>query len=300
VLRKPSRIVVLAGLVLVFAGRLPASPISQLEKNGPDLGARSLAERSAIVVRGKVLKTNASDEPLLVASKGTVIISVLQMYAGNEIAGDQKGRVATVILSRPESVKIGEEALFFGNPRFVGHSLTIADEGEISWKAAESLILAGLERGAQARRDKPVLDRLAAASLVFRGLVETVRPLEIKADENKRSSALHSEHDPEWHIATVRVVVPLRGGEAGQIVTVVFPASQDIAWFNAPKLKPDQNAVFIAHAPNKQDAEFYRASGLAAFLEKQAVYLVTEPSDVLQRTDEARVRGLLSSAKEKK
>jgi hypothetical protein len=76
--------------------------------------ARTLTERSAIVVRGKVLKTNASNEPLVAASSRTAVILVQQMYAGSEIAGDQTGRKVTVILSRPQRLKVGEEALFFG------------------------------------------------------------------------------------------------------------------------------------------------------------------------------------------
>jgi hypothetical protein len=265
-----------------------------------DESAQSLTERSAIVVRGKVLKTNASNEPMVAASSITAIILVHQMYAGSEIAGDQMGRAATVILSRPERLKAGEEALFFGNPRFVGRSLTIADEDEISSKAAISSALTVLERGVQARRDRPVLDRLTTASLVFRGSVETVRALDAGAEQSKPSPAPPSEHDPEWHVATVRVVTPLYGGEAGHVVTVIFPASRDVVWFNAPKLKPDQEAVFITHAPSREDAALYRASGLAAFLDKQPAYLVTEPSDVLPPSDEARVRGLLSRAKETK
>src|SRR5205823_2377697 len=47
--------------------------------------AKSLAERSAIVVLGKVLKTNASDEPMVAASSRTAVILVRQMYAGGEI-----------------------------------------------------------------------------------------------------------------------------------------------------------------------------------------------------------------------
>ncbi len=262
--------------------------------------ARTLTERSAIVVRGKVLKTNASNEPLVAASSRTAIILVRQMYAGSEISGDQTGRKATVILSRPHKLKVGEEALFFGNPRFVGRSLTIADEGEIPSKAAGAAALGDLERGVQARRDRPILDRLTAASLVFRGTVETVRPLEAGTDQSKPPAAPRSEHDPEWHVATVRIAAPLRGGEAGQIVTVIFPASQDIMWFHAPKLKPAQDAVFIAHSPSKEVTAPYRGPGLAAFLDKQTAYLVTEPFDVLPPAEEARVRGLLSSVKETK
>src|SRR6267378_3970981 len=49
----------------------------------------ALAERSSMVILGKVLKTSASDEPMVAPSTQTAIISVQKMYAGSEIAGDQ-------------------------------------------------------------------------------------------------------------------------------------------------------------------------------------------------------------------
>lgn len=262
----------------------------------------ALAERSSIIVLGKVIKTNASEEPMVAPSAQTAIISVQKMYAGSDITGDQAGRTITVILSSAGRVKAGDEAIFFGNPRFLGKSLTIADEAEVPSRPSGASPKAAMERGMQTRKDKPVLDRLAAANLVFRGSVEKVELIPVEASEEKgaRAAALPSEHDPEWRAATVRITTPLRGGEAGQVVTVVFPASQDITWFNVPKLKPGQDAVFLVHMRNKQEEPLYRASGLAKFLEKQPTYLVTEPFDVLPPEDEARVRGLVAVAKEKK
>src|SRR6266852_4431553 len=164
--------------------------------------AAALAAGSSVIVRGRVEKTNASAEPLLAPSSRTAIIIVEEMFAGSEIAGDQKGLTCTVILSRPESVKSGEVALFFGNPRFVGNSLTIADESEIA--ITGGVIFPGVQAGAQAHKDKLVLDRITAASLVFRGTVVSVRPLSpgSAAEQNKRTSAPPSEHDPEWQVAT--------------------------------------------------------------------------------------------------
>lgn len=261
------------------------------------VSAESLAQHSTIIVRGKVLRMNASDEPMLPASGRTAIISVQQMYAGSEIAGDQKGQSLTVILSRPEAVRTGEEAFFFGNVRFLGNTMTIADEGEVSAQAADSSTVSALERGGQVPQDRAILDRLAAANLVFRGSVEDVRALDGGVEQNKRTPT-PTEHDPEWHAASVRIITPLRGGQAGAVVTIAFAASRDITWFNSPKLKPGQEAVFLARSPNKQEEAMYRATGLGALLDKQPVYLVTEPYDVLQPADEARVRRLLSSGKE--
>jgi hypothetical protein len=156
--------------------------------------------------------------------------------------------------------------------------------------------IAAMESGVEARRDQPIVARLSSATLVFRGKVEAVRPLDgAKASE----SAKPSEHDPEWRVATVRVASPLRG-DAGQTVSVVFPASVDIVWFQAPKLKPQQEAVFITHAVSPEEVALYRGSGLASSLDQQPAYLVTEPQDVLPPADEARVKRLLAGLKEVK
>jgi hypothetical protein len=285
-----------SNLILVAAAMLlVALTMACAQENS----AQALAERSAIIVRGKVLKLNASDEPLVAASPSTAVISVLQMYAGSEIAGELKGRTATVILSRPDSVKAGEEALFFGNPRFLGRSLTIADEGELAVTTGGPLMLSQAQGGAQARKDKPILDRLATASLVFRGTVESVRPLEATSGEGK-TSAPPSEHDPDWQVASVKVVTALRGGEVGQTVMLIFPASRDIMWFNAPKLKTGEDAVFLAQPANQQDISLSRSRSLAELREKQPVYFATQPFDVLPQTEQARVQGLLASSKETK
>ena len=58
-------------LPLVVGG---GSSLAQVET------ARSLAERSAIVVRGTVLRVNASEQPLQAASPRTAVIKVLRMY----------------------------------------------------------------------------------------------------------------------------------------------------------------------------------------------------------------------------
>jgi hypothetical protein len=269
-----------------------------------DEGAAALAARSAIVVEGKVVKVHASDERLLAPSDSTAVISIRRMYSGSEIAGDLAGRTATVILSRPGSLKVGDEALFFGNPRFMGKTLTIADEGEIVGSNAAAA-QSSLQAGIQARKDKPVVDRLATASLVFRGTVESIRPLEpgrneVTSEGKTRGDVRKSEHDPEWQVASVKVATPIQKATAGQVVTVLFPASRDIVWYRAPKLKAGQDAIFITHVLSREEAAAYRESGLPSLLERQpdGVHAITDPNDVLPPSDEARVKALLSTRKE--
>jgi len=265
-----------------------------------DDSAAALAERSAIVLRGKVVKTYASAEPTLAASKQTAVVMVLETLAGQEIVGEQNGKTATVVLHSPDRLKVGDEALFFGNPRFMGQSLTLADEGEILAAPGAAAPVDDARRGIQARRDRPVRERLEVAALVFRGTVESVRPLAAAAGPGNKPEPAGSEHDPEWQVAMVRVASPLRGGKAGDQVAVIFAASRDIVWFAAPKLSQGQDAIFVAHAADKEEGGRDRSAALATFLAQQTAYLVTKPSDVLAPTEEARVRGLLAQAKENK
>jgi hypothetical protein len=272
-----------------FGSPPAASSVTRQQETAVSLGARS-----SIIVRGSVARLNASDEPQLAPSANTIVVKVSRMYIGSEIAGDQSGRNITVILSRPPRFKVGEEALFFGNPRFVGKSLTIADEGEIA-AADPRVSTAEVERGVRARRDLPVRMRLAVADMVFRGKVEDVRPLANTADTaaKERGRESSSEHDPEWHVATVRVLNPMRGPKEG-LVLIVFAASRDIMWFNSPKLQTGQEAVFLAHKPLKDEEPRLRATGVLELLMKQNAALVTEPFDVLPASDDGRVRELLS------
>jgi hypothetical protein len=277
-----------AGCAL-FAAALLAGGVPAAAQTDP---AAALASRSSIVVLGTVVKLGASGEPLLAPSAATAVIRIDKMFAGSEIAGDQTGHEATVILSKPGAVQAGTQALFFGNPRFLGKTITIADEGELPAPPAEAgRTPRALEDGLRAKRDAPLRARLATAAMVFRGRVETVRPLETAARGRKR--ALRDEHDPDWQIAMVRVTASLRGAPAGALVPVVFAASRDIVWFNAPKLRTGDAVLLLGQPPEEGETALLRATGVSSYVKERHALLVTSPFDVLPVVEEQRVVELL-------
>src|ERR1700680_3203187 len=186
--------------------------------------ATALASRSPIVLSGTVVRLKASDEPLLAPSAATAVVKIDRILSGTDLVGDQSGRTATVILRDPNAVKPGSRALFFGNLRFAGKTITVADVGELPYPAGGGLtpaLEAAVSFGTQSRRDAPVRARLAAADLVFRGTVESERPLE---PTDASPAQRRFEHDPEWHIASVRATSPIRGAQRGTVYAIVFPA----------------------------------------------------------------------------
>ncbi len=258
--------------------------------------AYDYARRSAIVVSGTVEATGTSLEPLLTATGSTAVIRVEHTYAGAEIAGDLAGQRATVILSRAGiDLKPGSHAIFYGDPRFIGKTVTIADVGETP--AADS-VSAELSRGLRARLDAPLAARLAIAQVIFAGRVEQVRPLERGLKEDGATEV--GEHDPELRLAMVRVMSGLRGAKAGALVPVAFADSCDIMWCGSPKLRVGQRAVIIAHQPREDEAAVTRstASSLATVKRARAL-LVTAPFDVLPSPGVERVRVLLQAGEPK-
>lgn len=278
--------------LLAFAAANIATAAAQSESE------QALLARSAIVVRGKILRVNASDEPLVAASSSTAVIRILEMRSGREIAGDQVGSTATVILSRSGGLRAGVEALFFGNPRFLGTTLTIADEGEIVASAATDAMTAAVESSAKLRQDGLVTARIASASQVFRGVVEDIQRLGTAGgvgDEAKRAPA--SEHEPEWSVASVRVVDPIRGAAKDALVKIVFAASQDIEWFNSPKPKPGQEAIFLTQKPDAEQGPQLLAVGAS---EGRLAEILSAPQDMLPVAEESRIQSLIVREKESK
>jgi hypothetical protein len=274
------------------AGVLPIVACAQQEES-----ATALTARSSIVVLGKVLRVNASLEPLQASSSQTIVITILRMYSGAEIAGDQRGHNATVVLDRQSpSLKVGTEAVFFGNPRFIGQSLTIAAEGELLSDASHAMP-AQMESKVQERHDLPLRDRMASASSIFRGKVESERPLVADATAQHRAHELSNEHDPQWHVASVRVLGAFSGAKEGATVNVVFPSSRDIMWLNSPKLTQGQEAIFITHKPDTNDVRLMGDPDVADAIKKGSAEVVSEPLDVVPPSEEARVRGLLASGR---
>ena len=274
-----------ASLVILF---LASCPLAVAQR---DDQMANFAGHSAIVVLGTVTKIAASEEPLLAPTSTTVVIKIEQMFAGSEFAGDQTGRTATVIVTKPGDLKVGSKALFFGNPRFVGKTMTIADVGELAAAAGDERGAQALAPALQAKRDAPVRARLDIAQVVFRGTVESVRPLEQESKDRKPE--LRNEHDPEWQVAMVRVISAVRGTQNGAVVPVLFAASRDIMWFKSPKPKVGEEKLFIGHGPQESEKALLRAPSVSSFIEKEHPVLVTEPFDVLPPSDEKRVVGLL-------
>jgi hypothetical protein len=147
------------------------------------------------------------------------------------------GKDITVKLRAANSVKPGEERVFFANPWIMGDSIGVVEVGSqpVVAAAADQTLSADVARGRAAAQDRDLQATLQSAQLVVAGRVAAVKPA-----PRQRVT----EHDPQWTEADIQVTDVLKGNATGT-VTIVFPASNDVMWYKTPKLKQGQDGLFI-------------------------------------------------------
>jgi hypothetical protein len=92
-----------------------------------------------------------------------------------------------------------------------------------------------------------------------------------------------------WTEAVLDVESVLKGTTPAAPVVVMFPASIDVMWVNAPKFHAGQEATLILHT-DQVPAPQVPATVAATF---PSVYTALEPGDVLPKEQSERLRSLI-------
>jgi hypothetical protein len=197
---------------------------------------QSLSDQSDFVFLGTVRQLHASSMPIVPASESTAIVRVDQILKGSDLVSDIQGKDITVQLAKAQSVKAGQRLIFFSKMGVVGKGMAVHEIAHFEQRKNRALA-AQIAETVRRRPDIELQQRIAQADLVIVGKVASVHPVE-------QAKAQTSEHDPEWSEAEVDVEGVEKGAVQGR-VTVLFPASRDIRWYESPKFMPGQEGIFI-------------------------------------------------------
>jgi len=94
-----------------------------------------------------------------------------------------------------------------------------------------------IERFRQEQSDRDLAERLRSAELVVMGKVAAIRPSDIPRGA--------TEHDPEWYEADIQVTAVLKGSDTTHTVRILFPASRDVMWYDAPKFEKGAEGMWL-------------------------------------------------------
>jgi len=241
--------------------------------------------QSDVVFNGTVEETGATTMAALEASDSTAVVRVDELVHAPAAFEGLVGQRITVLLSSPRSVHAGERATFFVNAAVFGESVAVQEVQHTAATAAAELS-PQVNDARNRLREREVRDRIANADVVVTGRVAQVRTAgeQVAAAFPGMPGPL-SEHDPRLMEAVLDVDSVLKGALSPPPVVVVFPASIDVMWVDAPKFHAGQEATWLLRTSQVPEAA-------AAAL--PSVYTALEPGDVLPKEQTERVRALVN------
>jgi hypothetical protein len=239
---------------------------------------------SDVVFNGTVEEAAATTMDAVDATDSTAVVRVDELVRAPSAFEGLVGQRITVLLRSPGSMEAGEQATFFVNAALFGESIAVQEVDHTTATAAAELapqVTDVIDR----LRDSEVRERIAGADVVVTGRVAQVRaaPEQTVAAMPGMPGPV-SEHDPRWMEAVLDVDSVLKGTTPQTPVVLMFPASIDVMWVNAPKFHAGQEATWLLHTDQVPEA------ARAAF---PSVYTALDPGDVLPKEQTERLRGLI-------
>ena len=222
-----------------------------------------------LVFKAKIvlLHTTTTNEPD-VSNAGVVVVSEVidAPDAFRNIAGQQ----VTIRFSDINKMNVGEERIFFTDPYWIGESLGATEKGSISSndKLFENRDISKLINQARTKQDDEKLRMLLRESKI------TVTGKVIRVTKPDSQPMIGSEHDPEWREAEIQIDETLKGKAAGQTIKILFSASKDVMFFEAPKFREGDEGIFIIKQADPQTSRLMRNENI-----------LTEPSAFIRGKD---------------
>jgi hypothetical protein len=176
--------------------------------------------------------------PSVPVSDGTYIVRVDDIVVASDHLLQTAGQNITVLNRKPEPLQVDDRATFFTEGWIFGESVAVVALDHEPITAEEAVVTGPGADPRQNLEERDLRDRLVGAKYVVVGRVSSVQPAESEP-------GYVSEHNPEWHEATIEVESVEAGGLAGvPTVTVSFPTSTDVAWFRAPRFQQGDEGVW--------------------------------------------------------
>ena len=197
-----------------------------------------LVPGSEFIFRGTIQKTKTSTIDFE-NSANCAVVSVDEILDAPEELKAFLGEDITVRFADVNTAKDGMQKIFFTKRFFIGESIGVVENGSLAaapFKDTKKLI-ADISQAKTVFKDTEIKQTIAAAELVLQGKVLDVR----KGEKRERGS----EHDPDWYEADLLITKVLKGSYAQEKITILFPNSNDVMWFRAPKFSKDTEGVWL-------------------------------------------------------
>jgi hypothetical protein len=254
------------------------------------------AAESGFIFVGNVVKTRAATVEG-VATDNTAIVHVDRVVSAPDMFTSLGGHEITVRFKKMPALRKGSSLTFFTNGWLFGDSIAVDVVGTAADTGTRAA--AGPVRQAfVAEEDRVLSARLASAAMTVVGTVSKVTKIEREVPATAMAmtavgGTTHiSEHDPNWHEATIDVDEVIKGNKGVKQVAVQFPASDDVRWYKVKKYAVGEQGIWMLQPGAKQDPKGVPAKLLAALPVGPDVLTTLHDADFLPLHELERVRAL--------
>jgi hypothetical protein len=218
---------------------------------------------AGFVFRGTALRQGAAVELGPALAGKTVTVEVEEVFRGTDILRDLVGWNIIVVSEDVADIEPATHHVFFTNVVSLGDPVVAREVGR-RWDASRES-LNGVAESLRITAERPLAARVAAADMIVTGQVASSAPVGEKWPPA-------SEHDPDWWIARLTVERVLKGRGPRRRIDVLFANSDDIVWYQSPKLHQGVSGIFLLHS---------RTEDVAVSEVPPTVYQVIDPLDFL-------------------
>lgn len=266
--------------------------------------------RSSLVFQGTVTKTQATSMQVVTASPNTIVVKVEKVLHTTDQANTYVGKEITVFVKDPPSFKVGDKAVFYTQGWLLEEGIAVREINHTMLNAAgamDSAVSENILTAIQTEDNKLLQQRISQASVVLEGEVVSTERLDIlpaaAGGDGPPLQMVFSEHNPVLKKAVIKVSKVHQMGNISsldlnepqlQMITIIYPTSQDIAWIDSPRFEVgDAGLFFLQRAQTNLELNDFLKSvkGRIEGLEKS--YVGFSPLDFHPKSDIERVKPLI-------
>jgi len=263
--------------------------------------------KATFVFEGTVKKLKAALMKSVTVDAHTAVVHVDQVLEAPANLRHLAGTDITVQLVERVKTALGESFVFHAAGWIFGESVAVRAVTQEPVQRAHAPLLARGGDPVAHRADRELQNRVNDADLVVSGTVVAVKLPEgsepqVRAVRGAADVAGKpvSEHDPKWREAVVQVADVHKGEHAADKVSVLFPSSQDVRWYKAPKFHAGQQGYFVLQKSRMKASDCVdtrtRGAAMPAEADKEVeVYTALHPEDFHPYTQPERIRASIAT-----
>lgn len=257
--------------------------------------------RAAFIFTGTVVKTKAGLIEKIIP-KNTAIFHVDHIIKAPAMFASLTGHEITVRFKKLPVLRKNKVLTVFANGWIFSDSIAVDAVGYT--EETGKMEMASSVNSAMTTAANSVLkERIDSSELGVVGKVIKIEkaampdiPFALSATRKKATSNIPttqiSEHDPNWHEATIKVDEVVKGAKNVKTVKLLFPKSDDVRWYKVAKYQVGQQGVWLLQG-KKQNPKGIPPKILAALPPEEDIFTALHSSDYLPLSELGKLKSLI-------